>query len=137
MNQELTLECEFHFDRYAHGRKELRPGPEPSPVMLPGRVPRIARLMALAIRFDELLRIGDITSYAELAALGHVTCARVSQIMNLLQLAPDIQEEILHLPRILKGRDPIHLRQLQPIAAALEWRKQRLLWRRLVEGNCV
>lgn len=63
-----------------------------------------------------------------LAALGHVSCARVSQIMNLLLLAPDIQEEILHLPRTLHGRDPIHLRELQPIAAALDWRKQRRMW---------
>lgn len=134
MNQELTLECEVHFDRHARGRKELSSGPEPMPVV-PGRIPRVARLMALAIRFDELLRDGEIASYGELAALGHVTCARVSQIMNLLQLAPDIQEELLHLPRTVRGRDPIHLRQLQPIAAALEWRKQRLLWRELLHAN--
>jgi hypothetical protein len=89
--------------------------------------------MALAIRFERLLRDGVVASYTELAALGHVTRPRVSQIMNLLQLAPDIQEEILFLPRTVRGRDPLQLRQLQPIAAVLDWRKQRQLWRELVQ----
>jgi len=48
--------------------------------------------------------------------------------MNLLMLAPDIQEEILCLPRVTGGRDLIHLRQLQPIALVPDWRKQRRLW---------
>jgi hypothetical protein len=78
-----------------------------------------------------LIRTGQVRSYAELARLGHVTRARVCQIMNLLQLAPDIQEEVLFLPRTQTGRDRIQLWQLQPIAAALDWRKQRVLWRRL------
>jgi hypothetical protein len=63
-----------------------------------GRPPRIACLLALAYRFDELVRSGAVRDYAELARLGHVTRARVTQIMNLLNLAPDIQEDILWLP---------------------------------------
>jgi hypothetical protein len=51
--------------------------------------------------------------------------------MNLLYVAPDIQEALLFLPRTQRGRDPIILADLQPIAAALDWRKQRRLWRRL------
>ena len=87
--------------------------------------------MALALRFDEYLRTGQVANHAALAELGHVSRARISQIMNLLHLAPDIQEAILFLPRTLQGRDPIHLRQLQPIAAILDWPKQRLRWRSL------
>jgi len=49
----------------------------------------------------------------------------VMQIMNLLNLAPDIQEELLFLPRTLKGRDPIRERHLRPVAAVLDWGKQR------------
>jgi hypothetical protein len=71
----------------------------------PGRIPRISRLMALAIRFDHLIKSGQVADQAELAGLGHVTRARVTQIMNLLQLAPDIQEEILFLPRTVEGSD--------------------------------
>jgi len=67
-----------------------------------------------------------VTDYAELARLGHVSRARLSQIASLLGLAPDLQEEILFLPRTLKGRDPIQLRHLLPIAAIPDWRKQRI-----------
>ena len=63
-----------------------------------GCIPRIARLMALAIRFEGLLRDETIRDYAELARLGRVTRARMTQIMKLLDLAPDIQEQILFLP---------------------------------------
>jgi hypothetical protein len=73
-----------------------------------------------------------IESYTEIGRLGHVTRARVSQIMNLLNLAPDIQEAILDLPRIETGRAPIILAQLQPIASTLDWRKQRRMWADLV-----
>jgi hypothetical protein len=40
-------------------------------------------------------------------------------------LAPDIQEEILFWKRLDKGRDPIVLRDLQPIAALTAWPEQR------------
>ena len=84
--------------------------------------------MALAIRFDGLIKAGKIDNQAELAQLGNVSRARVTQIMNLLMLAPDIQEDLLFLPRVESGRDPLHLRQLQPIAAIPDWRKQRRVW---------
>jgi hypothetical protein len=130
MTTPLTIECHVHFHRRGKGsHKEVHAGPTPQgPVLPPGRVPRIARLMALAIRFGQLIRDGVIGNYSELARLGHVSHARISQIMNLLHLAPDIQETILFLPRTERGRAPIHLRQLQPIVAAPEWRKQRRMW---------
>ena len=95
-----------------------------------GRVPRVSRLMALAIRFDGLVRHGAVTTQAELAAVGHVTRARVTQIMNLLYLAPDLQEAILFLPLITEGRDPLTEHELRPIAAEVEWSRQRRLWQR-------
>jgi hypothetical protein len=82
------------------------------------------------------LREGAVASYAELARLGHVTPARVSQIMNLLCLAPDLQEQLLFLPPTERGRDPIILHQLQPIAQVLDWKKQRRLWHDLVILRC-
>jgi hypothetical protein len=86
----------------------------------------------LALRLDELVRTGQVASYSALAALGHVTRARICQILNLLYLAPEIQEALLFLPPTLRGRDPIIFADLMPIAAALDWRKQRRLWRRLL-----
>jgi hypothetical protein len=67
-----------------------------------------------------------------LASLGHVTRARVSQIASLLHLAPDLQEALLFLPPTERGRDPIILADLMPLAAAFDWRKQRRLWRQLL-----
>jgi hypothetical protein len=129
MSETLTVECQVEFRRLIKGRKQLRETPAvPRPVVPAGRVPRVARWMALAIRFERLLREGQVASYAELARLGHVTRARVTQIMSLLNLAPDIQEAILFLPRTERGRDPVILRDLQPIAAFLDWRKQREMW---------
>jgi len=96
-----------------------------------GRVPRVARLMALAIRFDDLIRSGAVSTQAELAAVGHVTRARVTQIMNLLHLAPDLQEAILDMPLVRSGRDPLTEHDLRPIAAEAGWAEQRRLWRAL------
>jgi hypothetical protein len=136
MTTALTIECDIHFDRKGRGsRKVLENGPRPHRPTEPGRVPRVARLMALAIRFEQMLRDGVVESYTELGALGHVTRARVSQIMNLLNLAPDIQEALLHLPRTVQGRDPIILRQLQPIASVPDWQKQRRMWRELQQAS--
>ena len=120
MTKPLTYECNVHFRRRDRGRREMVAGTVPVPVQPePGRIPRIARFMALAIRFDEYIRSGRVTDQSDLAQLGHVSRARISQIMNLLNLAPDIQEAILFLPRVLEGRDRIHLRQLQSIASVL------------------
>jgi hypothetical protein len=132
MSTTLTIELPVHFHRVGRGsRKELQPGAEAAPVPQ-GRVPRVSRLMALALRFDELVRTGQVGSYSALASLGHVTRARVSQILNLLYLAPDLQEALLFLPPTLRGRDPIILADLMPIAASFDWRKQRRLWRQLL-----
>jgi hypothetical protein len=134
MTTPLTIELPVPFQRRGRGsRKELHPGVSVAAGSLPpGRVPRVARLMALALRCDGLVRTGQVASYTELASLGHVTRARVCQIMNLLSLAPDLQETLLFLPPTERGRDPLHLAELQPIAATLDWRKQRRLWRQLL-----
>ena len=88
--------------------------------------------MALALRFERSLHQGAVANYAELAALGHVSRARMSQIMNLLLLAPDIQEAVLFLPRIDSGRDPVTLVQLQSLARVDCWQRQRRLWNELL-----
>ena len=62
-----------------------------------GRPPRLARLLALAHRLDGLVRNGTAKTYRELAGLGHVSPARLSQILALLNLAPAMQEYILFL----------------------------------------
>jgi hypothetical protein len=133
----LTREWDNHFRRRGHGApKELRTNLEPEEASAPpDRLARVARLMALALRFEMLLRNREVASYAELARLGHVSCARISQILNLLHLAPDLQEELLFLTRKGRGRDPIHLARLQQIVAQFDWAKQRRLWRELLTAT--
>lgn len=131
----LTIRREVHFGRGKRSRKVLRQDPPsctPQDLSV-GRTPRISKLMALAIRFDRLINEGEIADQAELARLGRVSRARVTQIMNMLMLAPDIQEEILFLPKTRSGRDPIRERHIRPLTAVLDWRKQRRLWRQLVQ----
>ncbi len=125
----LTITQRVHFTGGGREGRALRLGPAPAPAPIPaGTIPRVSRLMALAIRFDELLREGEVVDQADLARLGHVTRARVTQIMNLLHLAPDIQDEVLHLPPTLRGRDPITESMVRPIAAEVDWGEQRRAW---------
>lgn len=102
------------------------PAPVPPPV---ARIPRVARLMALAVKFQDMVDRGEVKDYAELARLGYVTRARISQIMNLLLLAPDIQEELLFMPPTV-ARRKLKEPMLRPIVKEMVWRKQRAKWAR-------
>ena len=84
-------------------------------------IPRIARLLALAIRLEGLVRDETVQNYAELAQLGRVTRARMTQIMKLLQLAPDLQEQLLFLPEV----QGLNERNLRAIVQQLDWSEQR------------
>jgi site-specific DNA recombinase len=91
------------------------------------RAPRITRLLALAIRFEEMMRSGVVRDYSVLAQLGQVSRSRITQIMNLLHLAPDVQEEILFLAPD-EGRCRICERAIRKLATELDWSVQRQQW---------
>jgi hypothetical protein len=91
-------------------------------------IPRIARLMALAIQFQGQIHEGTFRDYAEVARLGRVTRGRMTQIMKLLHLAPDIQEQILFLP-VIEG---FNERNLRPIVRLIDWDEQRTLFRKMM-----
>jgi hypothetical protein len=91
------------------------------------RLPRVAKIMALAIRLDFLIRTGHVTNQAELARLGHVSRARLTQIMDLNLLAPDIQEELLFWTAESDLNAPLES-EMRKIAAILDWSNQRLFW---------
>lgn len=94
------------------------------------QIPRITRLMALAIKFQDLVDRGEVRDYADLARLGFVTRARLTQIMNLLLLAPDIQERLLDgvLRQSLASE-----RHLRPVIRNLDWAGQRALFAKLIK----
>ena len=91
--------------------------------------------MALAIRFDRLIREGVVSDKSKLARLGHVSRVRLTQIINLNHLAPDIQEEELHLPLNYCGREMLRERDLRAIAAVTGWGRQRDLWLEKCDGD--
>jgi hypothetical protein len=94
-----------------------------------GKLPRVTRLMALALKFQGMVDRREIRDYADIARLGRVTRARSTQLMNLLNLAPDIQEAILLHPSTTHGRDPISERGLRELTAVVPWGRQRKMWR--------
>jgi hypothetical protein len=92
------------------------------------RIPRVTRLMALAIKFQDMVGRGEVRDYADLARLGHVTRARMSQIMNLLLLAPDIQEQLLDVPDSAAFNPAMTERSLRSVATLASWSAQRVVW---------
>ena len=112
--------------RHAAGRPKKAEAPAPP------RIPRITRLMALAIKFQEMIDRGEVKDYAELARFGSVTRARVTQIMNLCLLAPDLQEEILELRGEIGVPHAVE-QQIRIVVSLADWERQRLVWRNLLK----
>jgi hypothetical protein len=94
------------------------------------RPPRVARLVALAHKLEAMVRSGEVKDYVELARLGHVSAARIAQIVILGQLAPQIQEYVLFLPDEHAGQ--IGERELREIARDPRWDRQRALFEKLL-----
>lgn len=128
MTEGFKVDFQFHFDSGRTGQRVLRVGQKPLPTTTGGRVPRISRLMALAIRFDDLVRSGEVEDFADIAELGQVTRARVSQIVNLLNLAPEIQEEILFLSPVAGDGEAVSEGRVRQIAGQPDWTQQRKAW---------
>ena len=132
MTTSVKIERSIHFRKEHRGHKSVSIGvAKEMPDVPTGRVPWVSRLMALAIKFDHYIKDSVVKDYAELARLGQVSRSRVSQIMDLLLLAPDIQEEILFLPRTEGGRDSVKECDLRGIVKEVEWRRQREKWREI------
>ena len=96
-----------------------------------GRLPRITQVLALAIHFDDMIRTGKAADYSDVARLACFCRERISQIMRLNQLAPDLQVEVLYLPPRPTGKHPISETMLRRVANCLSWTDQRLEWRRI------
>ncbi len=95
------------------------------------RIPRITRLMALAIKFQEMLDRGEVRNYADLARLGYVSRARVTQIMNLLLLAPDVQTCLIDYGDARRSRSAITERDFRKASRIVSWVDQRQMLSRI------
>jgi hypothetical protein len=78
---------------------------------------------------EQMIQEGTAKNYSELAHLGQVSAARISQVMNLLHLAPDIQEEILlaNTPK-----DWLRESAVRKLSGVVLWSEQRDRWHELV-----
>jgi hypothetical protein len=126
MSQKVVIDLkagtELKYELKVANRSESNGGdPEPDA----GRVPRVSRLLALAIKFERTVKEGSIRNYRDIATAGQISRARMSQIMRLTELAPSIQEEILFLPKIMQGADRITEKALRGVARALDWDEQK------------
>ena len=121
-----TVEIQFRL--HATGRPPGGPGPSDAPPPGNGRLPRVTQVMALAIQFRDMIQRGEARDYADLARLGCLTRERMSQIMELVWLAPDIQQEILEFPPSGAARFPISEVAVRKIASPLAWNEQRRAW---------
>ena len=131
MNTRNTA-VEIQFRLHTTGRP---PGQRDVPPSSAGHLPRVTQVMALAIQFQEMIRLGDARDYADLARLGCVTRERMSQIMELVWLAPDIQREILEFPPSGAGRFPISEVAVRRIGELLAWAEQRRAWQQVKDKS--
>lgn len=125
---------EIQFRLHASKRAECGDTAE-SPSSCRGRLPRVTQVLALTIHFQDLIRRGEARDYADLARLGCITRERMSQIMELIWLAPDIQQEILEFPPNKTGRFPISEVAARRVAEKLDWEGQRREWRNLKQDK--
>ena len=104
---------------------ETPPPPPPEPVVRPARV---ARMLALAHRLEAGIDAGEYADRADVARHLGVSRARVTQLLDLALLAPEIQEAILEMVAV-DGREPLAERELRPIVRCPVWELQRRTWR--------
>jgi hypothetical protein len=106
----------------------IREGPAPVPPRPRGRTPRVARMLVQAYLFQRMLENGQARDLADLARKFSLTRARVTQILNYTLLAPDIQAEILALPPIEPGGEPIREPEMRAVIREVLWTEQRRRW---------
>lgn len=121
------------FRRVKGGRDGVRFTSEAPPELQP-RPLRAARMLAVAHSLAALLAKDGGPARAALAVALDMSEARLSQLLDLVLLAPGIQEELLFL-EVAPGRDPIPERALRHVVRALDWSEQRRRFARLRESG--
>ena len=128
-----AAEIQFRLNTTGPPTREAESPDIPRPAK--GRIPRVTEVLALAIQFQDMIQRGDARDYADLARLGCLTRERMSQIMELVWLAPDIQQEILEFPPTSAPRFAISEVATRRIAAEFDWGEQRGRWRKLKQDS--
>ncbi|RKG56884.1 hypothetical protein D7X30_22395 [Corallococcus sp. AB011P] len=117
-----------HFHRVRRSKVRFREGAPPSPREVARRTAHAAGMLALAHHVESAIERGLMASAADVASQLGFTRARVTHLLDLRLLAPDIQEEVLFLEAV-DGEEPLSERVLRAIAHAGTWEVQRERWR--------
>ena len=88
------------------------------------KTPRVAELLCKAIEWRALLTSDAVSNQAAIARREGLSRARVTQILGLLRLAPEIQHHILSMPRTV-GCPTISERVLRSITLFQDRQQQR------------
>jgi hypothetical protein len=120
----ITVQQKLSLTTIRKGRKRLETRDTEKPARPVGSIPRISRLMALAIKYQGMLDRGEVAGVTELAKLCHVTQPRMTQILNLNCLSPSIQEKLLFLPESSSGKSKMHERALRFACTLIDWESQ-------------
>ncbi len=104
-------------------RVQVQLKPKPRPEVRTGP-PRIARLLALAHRLEREVREGK-TDLAGIARRYGLTRARVTQLLNLTLLAPEVQAEVV--------TRKVTERALRSLSSQPSWRDQLARWRTVIQ----
>ena len=135
MSDGLSVEFKVKLGNGRAGHRRIRGGDSPGEQEAGGDdcsgAPYVARMVALAHHFDELIQRGEVRDYAEIARLAGVTRAWVTQVMGLLFLAPDIQEDML----FISDRSGVSFRRLRGLTLSPTWETQRTQWRSLTRAS--
>lgn len=91
---------------------------------------RVARLLAHAHDIEARVQSGEFRNYADVARHYGLSHARLTQVMNLLLLAPDIQAEVLAL-RFPPGWEAVTERHLREVLRKQVWEEQKEVWKRI------
>lgn len=120
----IVVKASLHRIQVRHGRGFAS---EPPVVRLPVRRPaRVAIMLALAHAIDTVIREGRLRDQGEAAERLGLTRPRITQLLALLQLAPDIQERVLFLEAV-DGVEPLSERDLRHVTRVLYWPDQRAI----------
>ena len=111
--KDVTMDRQISYGMTSLGRKVISDKVKDEQTTPAGRIPRVARLMALAIHFETLIADGIVKDHTEIAGLGYVSRSGMTQIMKLQPVTPGIQEAILDLPPVKQGSHPIKERDFR------------------------